>query len=117
LQPNQGLLAVWVLDAPHADDETLDRGTIRAFKLPGQHLPGNVQPGNTVGTQALRAGFQPVEKLAFVLAEHVGKFWRHTVAGDDGELVSPWFKPQPEPGSFVAQFRWGHSSISLFSLV
>jgi hypothetical protein len=55
-------------DATEADEEALQGGFVRAVELPGQDLPGNVEPRRTIGGQVSGPGFKEAQKLAFVFA-------------------------------------------------
>jgi hypothetical protein len=55
-------------DATEADEEALQGGFVRAVELPGQDLPGNVEPRRIIGGQVSGPGFKEAQKLAFVFA-------------------------------------------------
>jgi len=82
-------------NAPQPDGETGNGGTVRAFKLTGQNLTGNVKPCRAIGSQIESPCFQQIQKLTLVLAQRVGEVGRHAVAGNDGQLVAAWFAKLP----------------------
>ena len=100
-----------------ADFETGDGRTVRACKFTGQNLTGNVKPCRAIGRQIESPCFQPIQKLALVLAQHVGEVQRHTVARNDSELVPAWLQTQPAPCGFVVKFNRRHNSSASLSTV
>ncbi len=60
-------------DAAQSDSETLDGGIIRAVKLPGQNLPGDVEPRNAISCESGGLAVQESQDYPFMLAQRVGK--------------------------------------------
>lgn len=80
-----------VRDAFQPNDEAVGGAAVAAVPFPAENLPGNVQPGGAIGRQIRVSCFKKGQKLALVLAQHVGEFRRAVFAVNE-QTISVWFE-------------------------
>jgi hypothetical protein len=111
IQPNQGLLAERVPDAAKADGETFNRRTVRAVKLTGQDMSGDVKPRSAIGWQVVGSRLKQIQNIAFVLADGGFEFGRAIGGQKCPQVVACGFKPPAQPFNREQNFH-GRSQIS-----